>query len=57
MTGAPYDGKTNAEIGGDALAIWVETRLGLKSLDSKPERASPLSISAAAERLSRVAGL
>lgn len=50
--GNAYDRKSNAEVAQDALAIWVETRLGLKSLDSKPERASPLSINNAAERLS-----
>jgi hypothetical protein len=49
--GTAYAGKSNAAIAQDALAIWVETRLGLKSLDSKPERASPLSIDDAARRL------
>lgn len=53
--GKAYVGKSNTEIGGDALAIWVETRLGLKSLESKPERASPLSISDASQRLSEEA--
>lgn len=52
VAGNAYGKKSNAEVAQDALAIWVETRLGLKSLDSKPERASPLSISSAAERLS-----
>lgn len=47
----PYAGQANAAIAQDALAIWVETRLGLKSLNSKPERASPLSINDAAQRL------
>ncbi len=50
-SGDPYAGKSNAEIAKDALAIWVETRLGLKVVNSKPERASPLSISAASQRL------
>jgi len=50
-SGTAYAGKSNADIAQDALAIWVETRLGLKSLDSKPERASPLSIDDAARRL------
>lgn len=50
-----YAGKSNTDVAKDALAIWVETRLGLKSLDSKPERASPLSISDAADRLAKEA--
>ena len=37
----PYDGKSNEEIALDALAIWVETRLGLKEVNRKPLRASP----------------
>ena len=52
VSGKAYDGKSNAEIADDPLAIWVETRLGLKSLDSKPVRATPLSIVEAAKLLS-----
>jgi Lhr-like helicase len=47
----PYDGKSNEEIGRDALAIWVETRLGLKDVNRKPLRASPKSLKDAAALL------
>jgi len=50
--GSPYDGKSNAEIAQDALAIWVETRLGLKEVNRKPLRASPKSLKDAAKILS-----
>jgi Lhr-like helicase len=50
--GAPYDGKSNAEIALDPLAIWVETRLGLKEVNRKPLRASPKSLKDAAKMLS-----
>jgi hypothetical protein len=54
--GSPYDGKSNAEIAQDALAIWVETRLGLKNVDHKPQRASPKSLKEAAKILSEDSG-
>ena len=54
--GAPYDGKSNAEIAKDALAIWVETRLGLKDVNHKPKRASPRSLKDAAKVLSEDSG-
>ena len=44
----PYDGRSNEEIASDALAIWVETRLGLKEVNRKPLRASPKSLKEAA---------
>lgn len=50
--GSPYDGKSNLEIAQDALAIWVETRLGLKEVNRKPLRASPKSLKDAAKILS-----
>lgn len=50
-SGAAYDGRSNLDIATDPLAIWVETRLGLKYQDSKPVRATPLSIIDAAARL------
>ena len=50
--GSPYDGKSNADIAQDALAIWVETRLGLKEVNLKPLRASPRSLEDAAKMLS-----
>ncbi|MFZ1988477.1 MAG: DEAD/DEAH box helicase, partial [Alphaproteobacteria bacterium] len=49
---APYEGKSNSEIAQDALAIWVETRLGLKEVNRKPLRASPKSLKDAAKILS-----
>lgn len=55
-TGSRYDGKSNTEIGQDSLAIWVETRLGLKHVDHKPQRASPRSLSAASEILAADSG-
>lgn len=50
--GSPYQGKSNADIAQDALAIWVETRLGLKEVNLKPLRASPRSLKDAAKILS-----
>ena len=50
--GSPYDGKSNAELSQDELAIWVETRLGLKDVNRKPLRASPKSLKDAAKILS-----
>ena len=37
----PYDGKSNEEIALDALAIWVETRLGLREVNRKPASCEP----------------
>jgi hypothetical protein len=54
--GSPYDGKSNAEIAQDALAIWVETRLGLADVGRKPKRASPKSLKDAAKKLSEESG-
>ena len=34
----------NVELANDDLAIWVETRIGLKNVDVKPERGTPSSI-------------
>lgn len=50
-TGESYSGKTNADLGQDPLAIWVETRLGLKHVDHKPQRAEPQSLEAASTAL------
>ena len=44
-------GKTNAEFFDDPLAIWVETRIGLKNVDSKAERAKPIPLERATELL------
>jgi hypothetical protein len=51
-SGSPYDGKSNVEISQDELAIWVETRLGLRDVNRKPLRASPTSLKGAAKILS-----
>ena len=50
-------GRTNEELADDELAIWIETRIGLKNVDHKPERASPVSLEQVAEALSESCGL
>lgn len=52
-----YAGQTNAELAQDPLAIWVETRLGLKNVDIKPERARPVTVETAVRLLSDDSGL
>ena len=49
--GSPYLGLRNAELADDPLAIWIETRLGLANVDSKPIRARPRSLEEAAKAL------
>lgn len=51
-----YDGKSNDALADDELAIWIETRLGLRYDDSKPVRAKPQSIKEASHRLADEAG-
>ncbi len=55
--GNAYVRKSNADLADDDLAIWVETSLGLKNVDRKPERANPLSLSDAKIRLGEDADL
>ncbi len=55
--GLIYEGMSNAAIARDPLAIWVETRLGLKCVESKPRRASPQSLKEAAETLAKDSGV
>lgn len=55
VSGSSYKGLTNEQIADEPLAIWVETRLGLKYEGSKPVRATPLSIKEAAELLAKEA--
>lgn len=55
-TGSPYEGKSNAAIAQDDLAIWVETRLGLKDVHRKPGRTGPRSLKDAANILSIESG-
>ena len=50
-------GRTNADLANDDLAIWIETRIGLKNVDQKPERASPVSRERAAAALAADCGL
>lgn len=54
--GAAYDGWSNAEIASDPLAIWLETRVGLRDVDKKPRRGSPQSLKDIAEALSEETG-
>jgi hypothetical protein len=52
-----FTGRRNAELAMDDLAIWVETRIGLKNVEVKPERAAPISIERATEHLATDTGL
>ena len=46
-----YAGRSNADLAQDELAIWVETRVGLKNVEVKPERGDPTSIAEATAQL------
>ena len=50
-------GISNSTLAQDDLAVWIETRLGLKNVDHKPERASPRSLQDAAKALADNCGL
>ena len=50
-------GRTSVDLSRDDLAIWIETRIGLKNVDHKPERASPVSRERAAAALAADCGL
>lgn len=50
-------GRKNSDFFDDPLAIWVETRIGLKNVETKPERAKPISLEEAAKTLSADCGL
>ena len=50
-------GRSNIDFFDDPLAIWVETRIGLKNVETKPERAKPISLEEAANSLSEDCGL
>lgn len=52
-----YGGQTNAALAADPLATWVETRIGLKNVDRKPERATPTSLIDARRLLAADSGL
>ena len=49
--------RKNTDLFDDPLAIWVETRIGLKNVESKPEREKPVSLEKAAMALSTDCGL
>lgn len=49
--GKVADGRLNSDFFSDPLAIWVETRIGLKNQESKLERANPISLEKAAKAL------
>ena len=57
LKGNVGDGRTNVDLAQDDLAIWIETRIGLKNVDHKPERASPVSRERAAAALAADCGL
>ena len=46
------EARSNWHLQNDDLAIWIETRIGLKSVEIKPERRRPVSLQEAAEALS-----
>ncbi|EAQ06275.1 DEAD/DEAH box helicase [Yoonia vestfoldensis] len=50
-------GLKNSDFFDDPLAIWVETKIGLKNVETKPERAKPISLEDAANSLSQDSGL
>lgn len=52
-----FAGRRNAELAMDDLAIWVETCIGLKNVEVKPERGDPTSIERATEQLAEDTGL
>lgn len=52
-----FSGRLNADLAKDDLAIWVETRIGLKNVDVKPERGTPTSIEEATKLLMDDTGL
>ena len=50
-------GLKNSDFFDDPLAIWVETKIGLKNVETKPERAKPISLEDASNSLSQDSGL
>ena len=57
LNGNVGHGLTNGDLARDDLAVWIETRIGLKNVDHKPERASPVSLDWAAVALAGDCGL
>ena len=52
-----YNDRSNSELAHDPLAIWVETALGLKNVELKPERARPVSLERAVVKLANASGV
>ncbi len=53
-----FEGSSNANLAQNELAIWVETRIGLKNVTgNKPERATPISFEEAIAQLAADSGL
>jgi Lhr-like helicase len=52
-----FTGQSNSELAMDDLAIWVETCIGLKNVEVKPERGEPTSIEQATDLLAGDTGL
>ena len=50
-------GLKNSDFFDDPLAIWVETKIGLKNVETKPERAKPIYLEEASNSLSQDSGL
>lgn len=50
-------GLKNSDFFDDPLAIWVETKIGLKNVETKPERAKPISLEDASNTLSNDSSL
>ena len=50
-------GLKNSDFFDNPLAIWVETKIGLKNVETKPERAKPISLEEASSSLSHDSGL
>ena len=57
LKGNVGQGLTNDDLSQDDLAVWIETRVGLKNVDHKPERARPVSLERAAKELADDCGL
>ncbi|MGM0561143.1 MAG: DEAD/DEAH box helicase [Pseudomonadota bacterium] len=50
------EGQSNADLGDNPLAIWVETEIGLRNVETDPERSSPVELSRAATQLAEKTG-
>ena len=57
LDGTLGQGRTNRDLEQNALAIWIETRVGLKNVEQKPERANPIPLADAARSLAVDSGV